>query len=208
MVRAFAFPQRARLGLPLCGVGSCFAFPQRRLRGLPSVALVRAFAFPQRARLGLPPPRPMGLARELSPMRPLIGVAPSGAGRGLWCVRLAADVCFASCADNSARTGATRAARPPKTERGNSESNKFAPNLPRSVFRLAAGVAPYPMRRGQHRARSTGDTGAQFRLARPTLRFGYSRAKFGSTGTLRGLPKRARESFPASEGLSGHNHGR
>ena len=75
LVRAFASLQRARLGLPLCGVGSCFAFPQRRLRGLPSVALVRAFAFPQRARLGLPPPRPMGLARELSPMRPLIGVA-------------------------------------------------------------------------------------------------------------------------------------
>ena len=49
---------------------------------------------------------------------------------------------------------------PPKTERGNSESNKFAPKLPRSVFRLAAGVAPDPLREGQYRARSTGDTGA------------------------------------------------
>ena len=39
-------------------------------------------------------------------------------------------------------TGATRSAKPPKTERGGSVPNKFAPNLPRSVFRLAAGVAP------------------------------------------------------------------
>ena len=39
-------------------------------------------------------------------------------------------------------TGAARSAKPPKTERGGSVPNEFAPNLPRSVFRLAAGVAP------------------------------------------------------------------
>ena len=50
------------------------------------------------------------------------------------------------CASRFQRTsrevGATRAAKPPKTERGGSVPNEFAPNLPRSVFRLAAGVAP------------------------------------------------------------------
>lgn len=38
--------------------------------------------------------------------------------------------------------GALRAVHISKTERGGSVPNEFAPNLPRSVFRLAAGVAP------------------------------------------------------------------
>ena len=42
-------------------------------------------------------------------------------------------------------TGATRAAKPPKTERGTFRLSKLAEKLPRSVYRLAAGVAPYPM---------------------------------------------------------------
>ena len=41
-----------------------------------------------------------------------------------------------------ARSGATRSAKPPKTERGGSVPNEFAPNLPRSVFRLRRASPP------------------------------------------------------------------
>ena len=48
----------------------------------------------------------------------------------------------------------------------------------------------------------------ELRLARPTLRFGYSRAIRDSTRMQRGRPKRARESCPAWGDSWGHNHGR
>ena len=114
----------------------------------------------------------------------------------LRCVRLAVDVCFALPTDSPRMTGATRSAKPPKTERGGSVPNEFAPNLPRSVFRLRRAsppihwICPCGARRGaspakvedrfelwlgQHRARST---------ARAA--FGYSRGGWDSTRTLRG----------------------
>ena len=57
--------------------------------------------------------------------------------------------------DSPRMTGATRAAKPPKSERGGSVPNEFVPNLPRPLYRLAAGVAPHPLMLGQFRARST-----------------------------------------------------
>ena len=112
----------------------------------------------------------------------------------LRCVRLAVDVCFALLNGLPARRGRRGRLVPPKTERGNSESNEFALKLPRSVYRLAAGVAPDPLSEGQHRAR-------------PTARaaFGYSRGGLDSTRTLRGhFARAARIVRPSIGGASGH----
>ena len=60
----------------------------------------------------------------------------------------------------------------------------------RSVFRLRRASPPYPMKSGRLRAQSTA------RAAYASLRL-FSR-QVGSARTLRGRPKLARESFPAS----------
>ena len=144
--------------------------------------------------LGLPTPAPDWFVPCFSQKLPLL--VPSGAGRGLKVRSSAVDVRFALSTDSPRMTGATRAAKPPKTERGGSVPNEFAPNLPRSVFRLRRAsppihwICPCGARRGaspalaedrfelwlgQHRARST---------ARAA--FGYSRGGWDSTRTLRG----------------------
>ena len=102
-------------------------------------ALARAFAFLQRLPLGLPPPRPIRLCLT----RPKVALARAiGRGSPFKVCSSAANVCFASCADNSARSGATRAAKPPKTERGVSRLSKLTEKPPRSVFRLRRASPP------------------------------------------------------------------
>ena len=94
-----------------------------------------------------------------------------------------------------ARSGATRSAKPPKTERGAFRLSKLAEKLPRSVSRLAAGVAPYPMREGQHRARPTGEPARVSPRAAYAYGFGYFRASRSNHSPLRGT-------------LTGHDHRR
>ena len=182
--------------------------PCRRWRG--------ALRFPNGGFGDFPPPRPIGscLARPKSCSR----FAPSGAGRGLWCVRLAVDVCFALSTDSPREVGATRSAKPPKTERGAFPTKRACRESAALGFPPLAGVAPYPLslpakraRRGaspakvvvvsvslgQHRARST---------ARAA--FGYSLAE----GTLQGrcwdTSRRARESISRPEQARvGHHQG-
>ena len=60
----------------------------------------------------------------------------------LMCVRLAVNVCFALPTDSPRMTGATRSAKPPKSERGAFQLSKLAEKLPRSVFRLRRASPP------------------------------------------------------------------
>ena len=83
--------------------------PWRRWRG--------ALRFPNGGFGDFPPPRPIGSSLLVLKLPLLV---PSGAGRSSRCVRLAVDVCFALPTDSPRMTGATRAAKPPKTERGGS----------------------------------------------------------------------------------------
>ena len=172
--------------------------------------------FPQRVPFGSPPPRPIGscLARPQS--------CPCSCHRArvavLRCVRLAVDVCFALQTDSPRGRGRCGRRSRPKPSAALSRPSELAEKVPRSVFRLAAGVAPYPLtlpakraRRGaspakvvvvsvslgQHRARST---------ARAA--FGYSLAE----GTLQGrcwdTSRRARESISRPEQARvGHHQG-
>ena len=66
--------------------------------------------------LGRSTPAPDWFVPCSSPKLPLR--VPSGAGRSSRRVRLAVDVCFALPTDSPRMTGATRSAKPPKTERG------------------------------------------------------------------------------------------
>ena len=114
----------AALGTPIGGVVLCFAFPQRRLRGLP-------------------PPRPIGScpARPQScpclPHRARVAV--------LRCVRLAVGVCFALSTDSPRGRGRRGRRSRPKPSAALSRPSELAEKVPRSVYRLAAGVAPYPL---------------------------------------------------------------
>ena len=81
----------------------------------PTAALCYASRFPTSS-LVRPTPAPDLLVPHSSPKLPLR--VPSGAGRSSRCVRLAVDVCFALPTDSPRMTGATRSAKPPKTERG------------------------------------------------------------------------------------------
>ena len=119
--------RRGGVGVEVRGASS-----QRWLCRVPIGGVVLCVAFPQRVPLGFPPPRPIGscLARPQS--------CPCSCHRARVAVCggcSSASLCFAPCADNSARSGAARSAKPPKTERGGSVPNEFAPNLPRSVYR-------------------------------------------------------------------------
>ena len=69
--------------------------------------------------------------RESYPQCTLACAFPIGRGSPFKVVASAANVCFASCADNSARSGATRAAKPPKEKRGGFLPSKLGENLPR-----------------------------------------------------------------------------
>ena len=90
---------------------------------------------------------------------------------------------------------------PPKTERGGSVPNEFAPNLPRSVFLLRRASPPCPMKSGRFRAQHTATPAG----AAPRAAFGYSRANWDSTRTLRGRSARgARIGRPSIGGASGH----
>ena len=75
-----------------------------------------------------------------SPKLPLR--VPSGAGRGLKVCSSCRRCVLRAFHGFPARSGAARSAKPPKTERGGSVPNEFAPNLPRSVFRLRRASPP------------------------------------------------------------------
>ena len=96
-------------------------------------------------------------------------VPPSGAGRGLRCDRFAADVCFAPCADNSARSGATRAAKqhPSGRLRRCPSGSAYSQNRARrfSTKQACRKTAPLPEHRFATRYRS-GDIRSVFRLRR------------------------------------------
>ena len=125
--------QRWLCRVPLGGVGVVPCSSQRRLLGLPSAALCCASRSPTIA-LGTSTPRAR-LVR--APLVPKVAPAlPSGAGRGLKVCSSCRRCVLRASNGFPARSGATRAARPPKSERGGSVPNEFAPNLPRSLSRL------------------------------------------------------------------------
>ena len=206
---------RRRLGLALASQTPLqFRFPPRRgaLRakspkaGELCVAPRRGgvgscLAFPKRAKLGLPTPRPMGLARVVPQETFDCPFAPSGAGRLLRLLRQ--PLMYASRFKRTLREqGTTRAARPPKTERGNSKSNKFTLNLPRSVFRLRRALRPYPLRGTRPRtANRRHRRTIPPRAAYATLRL-FSR-QVGSPRTLKGHSVWGARIFPRVRGTSG-----
>ena len=112
---AARLPNDGSAAFPLSALAWCVAFPQRRLLLFPLAALCYASRFPTSS-LVRPTPAPDLLVPHSSPKLPLR--VPSGAGRSSRCVRLAVDVCFALPTDSPRMTGATRSAKPPKTERG------------------------------------------------------------------------------------------
>ena len=67
----------------------------------------------------------------------------------LMCVRLAVNVCFALPTDSPRMTGATRSAKPPKSERGVFRLSRLAEKQPRSLSRLRR-ASPPPL--GRHPA--------------------------------------------------------
>ena len=126
----------AASGTPIGGVVSCLAFPNGGSWDFP----------PRPRRVGCSP-----LAFDCALIRPRRGRSPFKV------VSSSVDVCFALSTDTprdggdagglcstlaAAYGGALRAVHIPKTERGNSESNEFAPRLPRSVFRLRRASPP------------------------------------------------------------------
>ena len=140
-----------------------------------------------------PPPPRRGACAIIVPIKRLNCRCPSARRRWRWAVRLRNGF--------SVGTGATRAAMPPKTERGGSVPNEFAPNLPRSVFRLWRASPPCPMKSGRFCAQHTATPAG----AAPRAAFGYSRANGDSTRTLRGRSARgARIGRPSIGGASGH----
>ena len=118
---AARLPNDGSAAFPLAALAWCVAFPQRRLRGLPT-------------------PAPDWFVPCFSQKLPLL--VPSGAGRGLKVCSSCRRCVLRASNGFPARSGATRSAKPPKTERGGSVPNEFAPNLPRSVFRLRRASPP------------------------------------------------------------------
>ena len=193
-VQARSLPRRARRG----GVwgryrvskrlsNSAFPRAEGRVRYLSPKAGELGVA-PRRGALGLASPfttrkkrdfhfpRPMGLARVV-PKEAFDWRCPIGRGSPFKVVVKPLFLCFAPLADFARGRGRRGRFTPPKTERGNSESNTFALNLPRSVFRLRRASPPYPLR-GTTQRTTNRRTGVQFRLARPPpIGSGYSRAK-------------------------------
>ena len=93
-----------------------------------------------------------------------------------------------------ARSGATRAAYAAQNRARRFSTKQACRKTAALGFPPPAGVAPYPLREGQHRAR-------------PTARaaFGYSRGDWDSTRTLRGhFALAARIVRPSIGGASGH----
>ena len=131
--------------------------------------------------------------REKVPTWRLNCRCPSARRRWRWAVRLRNGF--------SVGTGATRAAMPPKTERGVSPVQRCWPRkLPRSVFRLRRASPPCPMKSGRFRAQHTATPAG----AAPRAAFGYSRANGDSTRTLRGhFARAARIVRPFIGGASG-----
>ena len=127
---------------PRRGGGAAFS----RALLLPTMALPRSLwrrwfvlCVSQRLPLCVPPPRPIGSSLLVLKLPLLV---PSGAGRGLKVCSSCRRCVLRASNGFPARSGATRAAKPPKTERGGSVPNEFAPNLPRSVFRLRRASPP------------------------------------------------------------------
>ena len=107
---------------------------------LGAAALALGVPFPQRVPLGFPPPRPI----DLCLIRPqsYLCLALSGAGRGLRCVRLAVDVCFAFLTDFPRGRGRRGRRSRPKPSAALFRLSKLAEKLPRSVFRLRRASPP------------------------------------------------------------------
>lgn len=164
---------------------------QRRLRGLPSAALCCASRSPTIA-LGTSTPAPDCSCPARPQSCPCF--AQSGAGRGLKvCSSCRRCVLRASNGFPARNGGDAGGLCRPKPSAALFRLSKLAEKLPRSVFRLAAGVAPYPMKSGQPRAQLT------VRAA-----FGYSRGDWDSTRTLRGrFARAARIGRPSIGGASG-----
>ena len=97
---------------------SCDRFAARLRLGQPD-----AYGAGEFSPITRPSPAPAGGCRESYPRCTLACAFPIGRGSPFKVVASAANMCFASCADNSARSGATRAAKPPKTERGSLETH-------------------------------------------------------------------------------------
>ena len=80
---------------------------------IPARGLLR-LCFAKRPSVGLPSltlGTTIGVAARVIPKEPLACAFPIGRGSPFKVVASAANVCFASCADNSARSGATRSAK-------------------------------------------------------------------------------------------------
>ena len=145
-------------------------------------------------------PRAEGLVREKVPIKRLNCRCPLARRRWRWAVRLRNGF--------SVGTGATRSAKPPKTERGGSVPNEFAPNLPRSVFRLRRASPPYPLRGTTPRTinRVSGGCCAS-RGLRLRLRL-FSRQPGHNEDAARTLHAGRENRSPPMGTSSGHDHGR
>ena len=145
-------------------------------------------------------PAPRGFAR-LSPQRGRIMRCPSARGSPFKVV--ARPRFSASRLERIFREqGATRAAKPPKTERGGFRSSGLAEKLPRSVSRLRRALRPYSMKGTMPRTINRRHRRIiPPRAASATLRL-FSR-QVGSPRTLQGLSVWGARIFPRVRGTSG-----
>ena len=174
----------------LVGVGSCLAFPNDGSAAFPSAALCRASPFPNERDWDSPPRPAERVAMSVLPL--CLDLPLRSAGRSPFKVVVVCRRCVLRASQRTLReTGATRAARPPKTERGNSEANEFAPRLPRSVFRLRRASPPIQWGLDD----SAHDLPATPARVSPRAAFGYSLAKGTLQGRCGDTSRGARESF-------------
>ena len=133
--------------MPLRGDRVAVGYPRYRSALLGAGALALCLARSNGGFGDFPPPRPIGscLARPQS--------CPCVCHRArvavLRCVRLAVNVCFALPTDFPRMTGATRSAKPPKSERGVFRLSRLAEKQPHSLSRLRR-ASPPPL--GRHPA--------------------------------------------------------
>ena len=136
--------------------------------------------------------RPAEASCDILPPRWLSRRCLGGAGR--WLVRFPRHAQFADYPAHRARRGRLT---PPKTERGSFPTKQACRKTAALGFPPPAGVSPLSIERD--------DAAHDLPLLRRTIppRAAYASLRLfsrqvGSTRTLRGRPKRARESFPAS----------
>ena len=133
---------------------------------------------PQRLPLCVPPPRPIGSSLLVLKLPLLV---PSGAGRGLKVCSSCRRCVLRASNGFPARSGATRAAKPPKTERGAFPTKRACRESAALGLPPCGGRRPSPLRRGQFRAQPT----AKPAWSAPRAAYAYRLRLFSSDGENR-----------------------